>query len=354
MSKVKFVLMFVLVIMIVGVFTILSGCKETAEPVAEEAAPAEEVKTSNPLVSGVSSEDEYIFVLCISNIEYFNAHKYEWTKLGEMFGVKTTIMGPAEFDLPATVATMDQAIAKNPKGICLFGVDPSLDPSIDKAIDAGIPVVVIIGDQPGSKRIAYIGSYGQDLGYLGGTKLAEALGGSGKVAVLTIPGYDQWDIREEGYRKAFDEYPGISVVAVGDTGADTIKAIQTAKDILVRFPDLSGFVGCDSTAAIGGIMAVEEMDMVGKVKIIGMDRNSDILEKIKEGVLTGTVAQNDVSMMYWSMLTLISRNTYRPSLASDNEAANAVVEPDLIYLPPNYIDKSNVDYYLEANEMYAK
>jgi len=58
--------------------------------------------------------------------------------------------------------------------------------------------------------------------------------------------------------------------------------------------------------------------------------------------------------MYWSMLTLISRNTYRPSLASDNEAANAVVEPDLIYLPPNYIDKSNVDYYLEANEMYAK
>lgn len=333
--------------------TALMGCGgNDVETVAN--SPETAAATGNPFVDGVSPSDEYVFVLCLGNIEYFNAHKYEWAKLGEMFGVNTTVMGPADFDLPATAATMDQAIAKNPKGICLFGVDPSLDPSIDKAIEAGIPVAVIIGDQPGSNRMTYVGSYGQDLGYIGGKNLAEALGGEGQVAILTIPGFEQWDVREEGYRQAFAEYPGIEVVAVGDTKADTVTAIQTAKDILVRFPGLDGFVGCDSTAAIGAATAVEELELVGQVKIVGMDRNSDIVQKIEDGVLLGTVAQNDAAMMYWSLLSLISRNAYRPMLTSNNEAAGAILEPDLIYLPPNFVNRENMEYYLAANDAYAE
>jgi len=30
-----------------------------------------------------------------------------------------------------------------------------------------------------------------------------------------------------------------------------------------------------------------------------MDRNSDVLEKIKKGTLTGTVAQDDAAMAFW-------------------------------------------------------
>ncbi|HWQ74186.1 MAG TPA: substrate-binding domain-containing protein, partial [Syntrophomonas sp.] len=294
-----------------------------------------------------------IFILCLSNIEYFNAHKYEWKKLGGLFGVKTSVMGVADFDLVATAATIEQAIAKKPKGICLFGVDPSLNASIDKAVDAGVPVVSIIGDQKGSKETAYIGSSGEDLGYLGGKKLAEAIGEKGKVAILSIPGNEQWDIREAGYRKALAEYPDISVVAVGDTKADAVTAAQAAKDILVRFPDLAGFAGCDSTAAMGAATAVQEANMAGKVKIIGMDRNADELAKIEQGVITGTIAQNDAAMMYWALLTLMSKNVYSPELTSDNQKAGVIVEPSIIYLPPNYVDKSNLQYFLEADKTYA-
>ncbi len=329
----------------------LCACGQAA--VAPSASTQSETG-SQQIYPTLDSSEEYIFILCLNSIEYFNAHKYEWNKLGDMFGVKTSIMGPADFDLPATATTIEQAIAMKPKGICLFGVDPSLNPSIDKATEAGIPVVCIIGDQVGSQRLAYVGSYGQDLGRLGGEKLAEALGGKGKVAILTIPGFEQWDVREQGYREAFANYPGIEVVAVGDTKADTVTAVQAAKDILVKYPDLVGFVGCDSTAAMGAATAVEETGNVGKVKIIGMDRNADLLEKINKGVITGTVAQDDVGMMYWALLTLISRNHYRPLLASDNVAAGAIVEPDIIYLPPNFIDTTNLQYYVDADKMYAE
>lgn len=327
----------------------LTGCNRgTTAPPADRAGDA-----SNAVLT-TSASDEYIFILALSNIEYFNAHKYEWNKVGGLMGVKTSVMGPADMDLPATVTAIDQAIAQNPKGICIWGVDPSLDESINKAVAAGIPVVAIVGDQPGSNRLTYIGSYGEDLGYLGGKKLAEELGGNGKVSILTVPGYAQWDEREAGYRKAFAEYPGIEVVAVGDTKADTVTAVQAAKDIMVRFPDLNGFVGCDSTAAIGAATAVEETGNVGKVKIIGMDRNSDIMEKIRDGIITGTIAQNDASIMYWAMLTLISaKSEYQPTLTSDNQAAGASTIPSVIYLPPSYVDKSNLEYYLEANKIYA-
>ena len=94
--------------------------------------------------------EEYIYVSCMGNLEFFNAHKYGWKWAGEKLGVKTTYVGPAEYDLNAMIAAFDQAIAKPPKGIVVFAFEPSFTPSINKAVDAGIPVVTILGDLPKS------------------------------------------------------------------------------------------------------------------------------------------------------------------------------------------------------------
>jgi len=103
-------------------------------------------------------------------------------------------------------------------------------------------VVTILGDLPESKRLAFVGSYQYDLGYTGGKHLAEALGGKGKVAVLSLPGTKMFDDREGGFRAAFAEFKDIEVVQVGDTKADTATAISVAKDIMQRNPDLAAFV----------------------------------------------------------------------------------------------------------------
>ena len=64
-----------------------------------------------------------------------------------------TYVGPAEYDMNAMVAAFDQAIAKKPKGIAVFAVEPILEPSINKAVEAGIPVVTILGDLPEYKAV---------------------------------------------------------------------------------------------------------------------------------------------------------------------------------------------------------
>jgi ribose transport system substrate-binding protein len=333
----------IVIVFLLTLGMMLVACQtDTPAPAEESAAAGED-----------HSQDEYIYVSAMGNLEFFNAHKYGWEWAGDALGVTATYVGPAEYDMNAMVAAFDQAIAKQPKGIAVFGVEPILEPSIDKAVEAGIPVVTILGDLPGTKRLAFVGSFQRDLGYIGGKNLAEALGGEGKVAILSIPGVSMFDEREAGFREAFTEYPGIEVVQVGATGADTVTAINTAKDIMQRFPDLAAFVGTDSTGGIGAATAVEELGRVGEVKIVSMDRNSDVLEKIRDGVVTGTVAQNDAAMAFWALQTLYNFNYNQAPLTTDNEAAGVNAGPSQVFTAANYIDASNLEYFLAANEIYA-
>mgnify|MGYP001555304760 CR=1 FL=1 len=152
---------------------------------------------------------------------------------------------------------------------------------------------------------------------------------------------------------AFEDYPGIEVGQVGATGADSVTAINTAKDILQRFPDMAAFFASDSTGGIGAATGVEELDRVGDVIIVSMDRNSDVLEKIKEGVVTGTVAQNDAAMAFWALQTLYNYNYNQAPLTTDNEAAAVNAGPSQVFTAANYIDESNLEFFLEANKIYA-
>jgi ribose transport system substrate-binding protein len=317
-----------------------------------QAAPATSGASSGAAPS--TANEEYFYVSCWGNIEFFNAHKYGWKWGGEALGVKTTYVGPTDCDINAMVAAFDQAIAQKPKGIVVFAVDPGLTPSINKASEAGIPVVTILGDLPESKRIAYVGSSQHDLGFVGGTKLAEALGGNGKVAILSLPGVQMFDDREQGFRDAFKAFPGISVVQVGDTKADTATAISVAKDIMTRNPDLAAFVGTDSTAGIGAATAVSEANKAGQVKTVAMDRNSDVLQAIQKGTLTGTVAQDDAAMAFWALQVLYNYVHHQAPLTVDNVKAGAATGPRFVYMSANYIDKSNLQFYLDANSLYTK
>ena len=320
-------------------------------PAAPTAAPVEAEK---PTAESPYANEEYIYVSCMGNLEFFNAHKYGWMWAGEALGVKATYVGPAEYDMNAMVAAFDQAIAKKPKGIVVFAVEAVLTPEINKAVEAGIPVVTILGDLPDSKRLAFVGSHQYDLGYVGGKKIAEALGGKGKIAILSIPSVQMFDDREEGFRAAFEAYPDIEVVQVGDTKADTVTAINVAKDIIQRNPDLVAFVGTDSTGGIGAATAVEEAGKAGQIKTVSMDRNSDVLEKIQKGTLTGTVAQDDAAMAFWALQVLFNYVHHQAPLTVDNAKAGASTGPTIVYTSVNYIDKTNVQYFLDANSTYAK
>ncbi|MCY2925810.1 MAG: substrate-binding domain-containing protein, partial [Planctomycetota bacterium] len=153
----------------------------------------------------------YIQVSAIGGLDYFYDHKLGMKLAGEALGVQTDYVGPAEYDMAAMVNALEQSIARKPDGLVVVGFEPSLNPIVDKAVAAGIPVVTVDGDLPGSKRIAFVGTGNVRAGYEIGKKLAQAVG-KGKVALLYKPGQPNLEERREGFKQAVKESGQIELV----------------------------------------------------------------------------------------------------------------------------------------------
>ena len=192
----------------------LFSCAKPADSAASQSAPAANDK-SNQL---------YIEVSALGNLGYFYDHKMGMQKVGEEMGVKTEYVGPAEYDMAAMVNAFEQAIAKKPNGIVVVGFEESLNSIIDKAIAAGIPVVTVDADLPNSKRLAFVGTGNANAGRAGAAKLAQEIGGQGKVAIMTKPGQSNLEERVTGYREELAKYPGIQIVQIADTQSDSVVA----------------------------------------------------------------------------------------------------------------------------------
>ena len=266
-------------------------------------------------------------------------------------GIIVSIITPV-FATSTNILAMIMSITVN--GLIAVGMVMLLAAGeMDLSVGMTMAYVGVVAAYLNAHGDTYIGTSQYDLGYEGAKKYAEMLGGKGKVAILTITGSDMFESRRKGFEDGFAEYPDITVVGVGDTKADSTTAVSAAKDLAVKNPDLNGFVCCDSTGAAGASTALSELGETGKVDVLGLDRNTDVLQMIQDGTITGSFAQNDISMSYWALVTLITEAHYDMPLTSDNKAAGVSVSPSYIYTSVNLITKDNVEYFLKENEVYA-
>lgn len=290
-------------------------------------------------------DDLYIFVLCMRNLEFFDVHVEAFEMAGKVLGVQTRVMGPAEYDTAAEISAMKSAIAMEPDGIVIYPPGPELGPVINEAIDAGIPVVTICGDVPDSKRIAFVGINQYEVGVVGGNYLAELLNGEGKVAVLSITA-PMFQERESGYRDTLGKYPGIEIVATGDTQADFPTGISVAKSILQAHPELDAFVCVDSVGARSAVTAIREAGLTGQVKVIGMDRNNDTVQNVGKGLVEASVAQKGHLSTFYGMMILYNLKHNPMPITTDNEEANVLSAPVWINTGVALVTQDNWEYWL--------
>ena len=132
--------------------------------------------------------DVYFEISALGSASYFFDHKEGLRIAGEALGVETQYKGPSDLNIQAMIQAIELAVARKPGGIMVVGFEESLNDAVNKAVEAGIPVVTLDSDLPNSKRVAFVGTGNYDAGFKGGEKLAELIGGRGKVAILTKVG----------------------------------------------------------------------------------------------------------------------------------------------------------------------
>src|SRR5260221_320211 len=107
-------------------------------------------------------------------------------------------------------------------GVDVIAVDPedskAIGPSIKKANEANIPVIMFIGDNLGDGKTVTLISSDEEAGGYNIAKWAfQQIGGKGKVALVQgAKAHQAGQLRENGFRKAMTEFPGIELVGYGE------------------------------------------------------------------------------------------------------------------------------------------
>jgi ribose transport system substrate-binding protein len=180
------------------------------------------------------SADEY-YVLVATNIQipYWKAAGAGFSQAAAQLKVKADFLGPDDFDPKAEKEAFDKAVGKKATGILVSAADVKLlQDSIDRAIAAGIPVITVDSDAPGSKRLFSIGTNNYQAGLAGGQRLAAELKGKGNVVVFTMPGQANLADRLLGYRAALVSNPQIKITRVVDIAGDPRIVFDTTTEIL--------------------------------------------------------------------------------------------------------------------------
>ena len=224
------------------------------------------------------------------------------------------------------LADIENLVVQNVAAIIVVPIDEkAILPAIEKANARNIPVVAItkIPDAEVLTTVGATSDYAN--GRASGELLAEATSGKGKLAMIGIQ-YSLWriDQREQGFFDAIRD-TDLEVVA-RQSGLDQARVQDTVAGILVAHPDLAG-IWCTFSNQIVG--AADALRAAGRRDIVltGIDADKAIIERIREGWITGTAAQFPVQQGRLAVQAVLDHFQGNP-VATSYEVPTGLVRKD--------------------------
>ncbi|HRR26311.1 MAG TPA: substrate-binding domain-containing protein [Acidobacteriota bacterium] len=143
-------------------------------------------------------------------------------------------------------------------------------------------------------RLCYVGADSFQEGKRCGEILGEALGGRGKVAILTGSfRASGLELRRKGFETCVTEqFRGVRIVAVLEEEEDEQRAYELTRVLLREHPDLAGIYITDGASPQGVAKAVVEAEKGGTVKIVSHDLTDGTMAYVKAGVILATLGQD--------------------------------------------------------------
>ncbi len=339
---------FSVVVAIVLVAALFTGCSSTAAPAASSVAPAASSAAAAPssaapaesaaapaasaattdadkIVSSNLTLDDYKPAKTEYNF-YFTyklVHPW-WDAVGlglkeaqKQFADKGITINyeytaPVSPDATDQVNRLETAAGRN---FDVIGVDVNdikiVTPTINNLIDQGIKVMTFSSSdatkEDGCKRIAYVGNTHN---YQDGADLAEILAQKidykGQVAALggTI-GAPCHEDRIKGFKDVMAKYPDIEVVDIQYDNDQVEQALTFTEGFLQKYPDLKGIFCNNMSNPIGAAQAVVDAGKKGQIVLVGMDHDKRAIEYLRDGVITALGIQDCFKMGFDTIQTAI-------------------------------------------------
>lgn len=286
--------------------------------------------------ASVPATAEEIYIPLVSKgfqHQFWQAVKLGAEQAADEFGVRITFEGPDnETMVDRQIDMLAAALANQPAAIGFAALDSQAAiPLLRQASEAGIPVIAFDSGVDSDIPLSTATTDNALAAGMAADKMAELLGGEGKVAVVAHDQTSRTGIdRRDGFVNRIEaEYPDIEVVTVQYGQGDHLKSTEVTKAILTANPDLDGIFGTNEGSAIGVVNGVQELGTEGLV-IIGYDSGKAQKDAIRSGLMAGAITQNPVGIGYETVKAAV--------MATKGEAV-----PELIDTGFYYYDASNID-----------
>jgi ribose transport system substrate-binding protein len=212
-------------------------------------------------------------------------------------GVTFDWQAPQQFDPAVQIKMIEDLITKGVNAIVISPNDPaSVVDVINNGLEQGVLMMTFDSDSPDSDRVMYIGTDNKTAGMVQGDTMREALGGSGKVAIIT-GGLAALNLNEriEGFRETVG--PDIEIVDVVATDEDLAKGLGVSEALLRAHPDLDG-IACSSATGGPTLAQVIQGPEFSEIRpvIVAFDDLQEVLDAIESGIIYATMVQRPVQM----------------------------------------------------------
>ncbi len=268
--------------------------------------------------------------------QFWQAVKAGADKAAAEFNVEVTFEGPDnEGQVDRQIDMLAAALARKPTAIGFAALDSQAAiPLLRQAKEAGIPIVAFDSGVDSDIPVATASTDNAAAAGLAADKMAELIGGSGKVALVVHDQTSRTGIdRRDGFVNRIKQaHPGIEIVAIEYGGGDHLRSTEITKTIIQANPDLKGMFGANEGSAIGIVNGVREMN--SSITIVGYDSGKAQTDAVRSGLMAGAITQNPVGIGYETVKAALA--------ASKGEAVPAAIDTGFYWYDAKNIDDPEI------------
>jgi len=217
----------------------------------------------------------------------------------------------AEDNVDQQISIFEKSITSDISGIILSPIHQNaLAGSVAKAMNKKIPVIIFdssLKGVPGKDFICFVGINNRKAGNLAGKHLATLLKGTGKVVLLRhVKDQANTAEREEGFLEAMAKYPKIQLIEKDRYSGGTLdEAKKACKSILEKLQEADGVFCPNESTTIAMLYTLQNAKLAGKIKFVGFDTPSVVVDALKKGEVNALVAQDPTRMGYQSVKSMV-------------------------------------------------
>ena len=255
----------------------------------------------------------------------------------ELGDVEIIWKGPQkEDDREQQIAVVEDMIARQVNAIVLAPLDKTgLRQVVREAKMAGIPTVCVDSGLEGDDHVSFVATDNYDGGVAGAKRLAEVMGGQGKIIMMrAMVGVESTADRERGFLEEIAKHEGIEILSENQYGGVTTESgYQMAENLLNRYrAEVQGVFTPNESTTFGMLRALTDAGLAGKIKFVGFDTSDKLVQALEEGVLNGLVLQNPFKMGEEGVKTAVAAAKGQPAQARIDTGV-AVATPENMQQP---------------------